>query len=189
MPLGIKIILGVFLSIVLGIILISIAVGFEFITLKNIDKPLNTSILDGTITLMVGFLIYYYMSIVIGKYSAEFTRKAFPFASSTIKDNLFSQIITDEEVFERKKILHEYLQIMHTLDVTIILFRWSYVLITVIFVALSFVAYYKPIAIYVGKFAIFEMVTMIGLYFSILIYMYTIDKQAYKLSVKLILIK
>ena len=126
MPLGIKIIFGVFLSIVLGIIIISIAIGFEFITLKNIDQLLSASILDGTITLMVGILIYYYMSIVIGKYSAEFTRKAFPFASSTIEDNLFSQIITDEEVFKRKKILLEYLQIMHALDMTIVVIRWGY---------------------------------------------------------------
>ena len=49
----------------------------------------------------------------------------------------------------------------------------GYVLITVIFLLLSLVAYYKLMDIDVGKFAIFEMVGMIGFYFSIVIYMYT----------------
>lgn len=181
-PLGIRIIIGAWLSIILGIIMTSIAVGFEFMTVKNINQPLSFSIFNGAITLLVGYLVYLFVRSVIGKHSAEFILETFPFVTNKIEEKLSNDLITEDESTKLFASLYRHVNTINALDGFALIIQLSYLLIILIFMGLSFIAYYKPIDIDVGKFAIFEVVTMIGLYFSILIYMYTVDKQAGKLA-------
>lgn len=181
MPLGIRLIIGAWLSIVLGIIMTSIAVGFELMAFKNINQPLSSSILDGAITLLVGYLLYLFARSVVGKHSAEFILDTLPFVTNKIEEKLSDDVITEDEATRLLTSLHRHVNTMGALDGFAFLIQLSYLLNVLIFMGLSFVAYYKPMDIDVGKFAIFEVVTMIGLYFSILIYMYKVDKQANQL--------
>lgn len=181
LPLGIRIIVGAWLSIILGIIITSIAVGFEFMTVKNINHPLSASILDGAITLLVGYMVYLFVRYVIGKHSAEFILETLPFVNTKIEEKLSNDVITENEATRLLTLLQRHVNTICALDGFALIIQLSYLLIILIFIGLSFIAYYKPMDIDVGKFAIFEVVTMIGLYCSILIYMYTVDKKAYTL--------
>lgn len=180
-PLGMRIIIGAWLSIILGIIMTSIAVGFEFMTLKNINQSLSSSILDGSITLLVGYLVYLFVRSVVGKHSAEFILETFPYVTNKIEEKLSNDVITEDEATKLLTSLYRHANTISALDGFALIIQLSYLLIILIFMGVSFVAYYKPMDIDVGKFAIFEVVTMIGLYVAILIYMHTVDKKIYEL--------
>jgi len=180
-PLGMRLIIGAWLSIIFVIIMTSIAVGFEFMTFKNINQSLSSSILDGAITLLVGYMVYLFVRSVVGKHSAEFILKTFPYVTNKIEEKLSNDLITEDEATKLLTSLYRHVNTISALDGFALIIQLSYLLIVLIFIGLSFVAYIKPMDIDVGKFAIFEVVTMIGQYFSVLIYMYTVDKKAYKL--------
>ncbi len=182
MPLGLRLIIGAFVSIVLGIIMVTVAVGFEFMSITNVHQPLSSSILDGSITLAVGYMLYLFARSVIGKHSALFILETFPYVANQIEEKLSNDSISREEASKLSTSLHSHVNTMNTLDGFAHIIKLAYVLITATFIGLSFFAYYKPIDIDVGKFAIFETVTIIGLYFSVLVYMYMVNKKAYELA-------
>lgn len=181
MPLGLRLIIGAFVSIVLGIIMVTVVIGFEFMSITNVNQPLSSSILDGSITLAVGYMLYLFARSVIGKHSAVFILETFPYVTNKIEEKLSNDLITREEASKLSALLHSHVNTISALDGFAHLIKLTYVFMIVTFVGLSFIAYHKPMDIDVGKFAIFETVTIIGLYFSILIYMYTVDKKACKL--------
>lgn len=181
MPLGLRLIIGAFVSIVLGIIMVTVAVGFEFMSITNANQRLSSSILDGSITLAVGYMLYLFARSIIGKHAAVFSLETFPYIANQIEEKLSNDSITGEEASKLSALLHSHVNTIGALDGLAHIIKLTYVFMIVIFIGLSFVAYYKPMDIDVGKFAIFETVTIIGLYFSVLVYMYTVDKKANKL--------
>jgi hypothetical protein len=181
MPLGLRLIVGAFVSIVLGIIMVTVAVILEFMRITNDNEPLSSSILDGSITLAVGYMLYLFARSVIGKHSAVFILETFPYVANQIEEKIANDSISREKASKLSTSLHSHVNTISALDGFAHIIKLTYVFIIVIFIGLSFFAYCKPMDIDVGKFAIFETVTIIGLYFSVLIYMYTVDKKAYGL--------
>ena len=181
LPLGTTFIFGAWFSILLGAIMVGVAIGFEFITLNNTDQSLDASILNGAITLSVGYVLYLLIKRFIGNFSAVFTLETLPDIHIKIEEMMATNSITNDEASEKRTQLMNYVNIMGALDGMMVIIGWSYILIVMIFVVLSFVADYKLIDIDVGKFAIFETAALIGLYFIMIIYMFIINERAHKL--------
>lgn len=179
MPLSVKITIGAVLSIIVGTIVLAISIGFDFITLKSENQLVSASILDGSITLLVGFAFYKIVAKNVGQYTAEFTLTAFPVLMHKIEEKQSMKLLSENEALEVQKSLYSHVETMHVFDGLMSVAKWVYFLVLFIFIILSAIAYTQMVSLDVTKFAIFETVAIMGLCFSILVQVHIVYKNAY----------